>query len=123
MENEKRLFKYCDILSAIDNFDVETEDGETVHVEKDSTGIVGFDKSIHYLKQHLIEEIDEETAKIEGISVRGLSEYLASYLDSGMDMSKMLKDWNMDMDMLVEYLVSAFVELGLKDDLAKKEDK
>ena len=55
--------------------------------------------------------------------MRGLSEYLASYLNSGMDMSKMLKDWNMDMDMLVEYLVSAFVELGLKDDLAKKEDK
>lgn len=117
MSGKKKNYKHCDVLVAQNDFDIETEDGQQIHVKKGAQGIVGFNDCLYYIGEHFFEEIDKDEADIDGISARGLAQYIATYLDSNLGLEKLFEDKKIDIDMFVEYIVGALVDLGLKDDL------
>lgn len=116
MENEKLLLKIGSILETNEDCDVETVEGETVHIKKGEPAIVGFDKMIYYVQHHLIEEAADDIV-IDGFSSKGLSAYLTLYLKHHMG----LKVKHGDYSMLQSYINEALVELGLEDDLNVEE--
>ena len=86
-------------------------------IKKGELAVVGFDNYIHYMNHNLVEEINTDVVELKGISPRGLSNYITAYLDANMNLEAMLKEYNMDGQMFVDYIVASFENIGLPDDM------
>lgn len=114
---EKKQFKYGAVVEMNQDFSVESTEGMTFDIKKGELAVVGFDNYIHYMDHNLVEEINPETVELKGISPRGLSNYITTYLDANMNLEAMLKEHDMDGQMFADYIAAAFENIGLPDDM------
>lgn len=114
---EKKTFKLGAVVEMTNDFEVDTTEGATISIKKGELAVVGFDNHVHYLNHNLVEEINPDAVEIEGISPRGLANFITHYLDSNMNLEAMLKEHNMDGQMFADYVAAAFDFIGLPDDI------
>lgn len=115
--SEKAHYKYCSLLEANQDFDVEATDGKVFHIDCGEKIIVGFDKLLHHLNKPLVEGIDEAEIEVDGVSSRGLSEYLFRCLDNVFDLMTLLnRGKEVTEDTVVDTIVAALYNIGLDDD-------
>lgn len=114
---DKRNFKLGAIVEMTNDFSVDTTEGATFEIKKGELAVIGFDNHVHYLNHNLVEEIDPTAVDINGISPRGLANFITHYLDSNMNLEAMLKEHNLDGQMFADYIAAAFEYIGLPDDI------
>ncbi len=108
--------KCGEILSATEDIKFSRDDKSTIIKTGDKV-IVGFDRSLHGLKERIIiKDVEDDDFTISGYSADGLSQFLIAWLDYVFDLDDVLRKSEVTSEDLSDCIRAALVEIGMSSE-------